>query len=200
MTIKPDKKLITKQWYVLSTISAILVLPAIFLQLLLPLQDGVTYAQVAVLLWPIIAGIILLEWLISAPLIILWIKNLSYQIEEDRVTIYKGILSKQQQNIPYRAVTDFMLHRSLYDRVLGIGTIRIQTAGQSHTATGYEGQLSGLSNWAELHQQLRDKLKSLHPVAQATAVSENASSISTDETLRHILEEVKAIRKALENK
>jgi uncharacterized membrane protein YdbT with pleckstrin-like domain len=158
MEIKPDKKLLTKQWLVLLTISVFLVFIAIALQLLIPLEEGVASNQVAIILWPITIGIILLLWAISAPIITLWIKNLTYYIEDDRITIFKGILTKQQQNIPYRAITDFILHRSLYARFLGIGAIRIQTAGQSPTATGYEGQLSGLVQWDDLHQQLRSKL------------------------------------------
>lgn len=200
MEIKPDKKLLTKQWFVLLTISVFLVIIAIALQFLIPLEEGETSSQVAIILWPITIGIILLLWAISAPIITLWIKNLAYYIEDDRITIFKGILTKQQQNIPYRAITDFILHRSLYDRFLSIGSIRIQTAGQSRTATGYEGQLSGLVSWEDLHQQLRSKLKILHPIAEATAVAESVSVLSSDDKLQQILEELKAIRKVLENK
>ncbi len=198
MEIKPDKKLITKQWLVLITLSVIISLIAIALQFLIPLKENVTSSQVAVILWPIAIGIILLMWAISAPIITLWIKNLTYYIEDDRVTIFKGILTKQQQNIPYRAITDFMLRRSLYDRFLSIGAIRIQTAGQSRTATGYEGQLSGLVQWEDLHQQLRSKLKILHPIAEATTVTESVTPLSSDDKLQKILEELKAIRKTLE--
>ena len=200
MEIKPDKKLLTKQWLVLLTISVFLVFIAIALQFLIPLEEGVTSSQVAIILWPITIGIILLLWAISAPIITLWIKNLTYYLEDDRITIFKGILTKQQQNIPYRAITDFILHRSLYARFLSIGAIRIQTAGQSRTATGYEGQLSGLVQWEDLHQQLRSKLKMLHPIAEATAVAESVSLLSSDDKLQQILEELKAIRKVLENK
>lgn len=200
MEIKPDKKLLTKQCLVLLTISVFLVFIAIALQFLIPLEEGVTSSQVAIILWPITIGIILLLWAISAPIIALWIKNLAYYIEDDRITIFKGILTKQQQNIPYRAITDFILRRSLYDRFLSIGSIRIQTAGQSRNATGYEGQLSGLVHWEDLHQQLRSKLKILHPIAEATAVAESVSVLSSDDKLQQILEELKAIRKVLENK
>ena len=116
MEIKPHRKLITKQWWVLLTISAFIVLLGIVLQLLISLNDDVTPDQVAVVLWPISIGLISLMWVIAAPIIVLWIKNLSYPIEDDRVIIHKGILTKVQQNIPYRAITDFILHRSLYDR------------------------------------------------------------------------------------
>ena len=200
MEITPDKKLLTKQWLVLLTISVFVVSPAIALQFLIPLEEGVTSGQVAIILWPVTIGIILLLWAISAPIITLWIKNLTYYIEDDRITIHKGILTKQQQNIPYRAITDFILHRSLYDRFLGIGAIRIQTAGQARTATGYEGQLSGLVQWEDLHQQLRSKLRILHPIAEATTVAESVSLLSGDDKLQQILEELKAIRIVLESK
>jgi len=200
MEIKPHKNLIAKQWLVLLTISLFIAVFGVALQLLIPLDEGVTSNQVAVILWPIIIGVILLMWVISVPIIILWIKNLSYFIEEDRITVYKGILTKVQQNIPYRAITDFILHRSLYDRFLKIGAIRIQTAGQSKNVTGYEGQLSGLAQWEDLHQQLRGKIKNLHPIADATAVAEKTVPLSSDDKLGKILEELKAIRKVLENK
>lgn len=198
MEIKPHKKLLTKQWLVLLTISFFIALFGIALQLLIPLGESVTSSQVAIILWPITIGIILLMWIVSAPIIILWIKNLTYFIEEERITIYKGILTKVQQNIPYRAITDFILHRSLYDRFLRIGSIRIQTAGQSKTVTGYEGQLSGLAQWEDLHQQLRSKIKNLHPIAEATAVAEKAVPVSINDRLGEILDELKAIRKVLE--
>jgi len=200
MEIKPHKNLLAKQWLVLLTISFFIALLGVVLQLLIPLKEGVTSSQVAVILWPITIGTILLMWAISVSIIILWIKNLTYFIEEEQITIYKGILTKVQQNIPYRAITDFILHRSLYDRFLRIGAIRIQTAGQSKTVTGYEGQLSGLARWEDLHQQLRGKIKNLHPIADATAVTEKTIPLSSDDKLGKILEELKAIRKVLEKK
>lgn len=200
MEIKPHKSLLVKQWLVLLTISIFIILLGVALHVLISLIEDVNSNQVAVILWPITIGIILLMWGISAPIIILWIKNLTYYIEDDRITIFKGILTKQQQNIPYRAITDFILHRSLYDRFLRIGAIRIQTAGQSRTATGYEGQLSGLIRWDDLHQQLRNKLKTLHPIAESTTVAEDTSHLLSDDKLQQILEELKAIRKVLENK
>jgi uncharacterized membrane protein YdbT with pleckstrin-like domain len=170
------------------------------LQFIIPLNETVTSDQVARILWPITIGILILMWIISAFFVTLWIKNLTYHFEDDRITIFKGILTKQQQNIPYRAITDFVLRRSLYDRLLQIGAIRIQTAGQARSATGYEGQLSGLVRWDDLHQQLRGKLKSLHSIAGATTGAEPILSLSSDDKLKQIVEELQAIRNVLENK
>jgi uncharacterized membrane protein YdbT with pleckstrin-like domain len=195
MEIKPDKKLLTKQWYVLLTISFLIILLAVLLQILIPLSPDVTSNQAAVILWPITLGVILLLWIISAPMIILWIKNLNYYIDEDRITIHKGILSKIKQNVPYRAITDFQLHRSLYDRAHGIGSIKIQTAGQRPSATGYEANLAGLIEWDNLLEQLRTKVKKLYPAA---SISSAESSIFTEKEILHkILAELVEIKKRL---
>ena len=71
MEIKPDKKLFTKQWYVLLTISIFVLLAAVIIQTTVPLSPSVTSAEVSVILWPITIGAILLLWLICVPIIIL---------------------------------------------------------------------------------------------------------------------------------
>ncbi len=199
MELKPDNKLFTKQLIVLLTVTVSVLFVAIMIQVLIPLNPEEDAGDVAVILWPISGGLVLLMWIISVPIIRLWINNLSYSIGEERITIHKGILSKIQQNIPFRAVTDFRLHRSLYDRFLGIGAIQIQTAGQSRTATGFEGHLPGLLHWDELLKELREKLEKLHPVSQAAAVIEPENADAPDNIMQLILEELKAIRKAVEN-
>ena len=200
MEIKPDKKLVTKEWLVLATISISAILLGVILQFLIPLQEDVSSAETAEVLWPITAAAIFLMWVISVPIILLWIKNLSYHIEDDRVSIHKGIITKVQQNIPYRSITDFVLHRSLFDRLLGNGSLRIQTAGQSRSASGYEGQLSGLIQWSELHEQLRGKIKRLHPVSESTATAEPGAQPGSQTQLNQILDELRAIRKIMETR
>jgi len=198
MEIKPNKKLLTKQWYVLLTISFLILLVGVILQITIPLNPKVTANDVAGILWSIILGVILLLWLITVPIIKLWIKNLSYYIDEDRITIHKGILSKIKQNVPYRAITDFQLYRSLYDRFLGIASIKLQTAGQSPTATGFEAKLSGLIDWDDLLEQLRAKVKRLYPTSDVLSTTD---SIATEkDLLEKIFEELKGIRSALEKR
>ncbi|MEE9572130.1 MAG: PH domain-containing protein [Candidatus Neomarinimicrobiota bacterium] len=198
MEIKPNKNLFTKQLYVLLTISFLVLLVAAILQLTIPLNPKVSAGDVAAILWSIVFGVIFLLWLIAVPIIKLWIKNLSYFIDEDRITIHKGILSKIKQNVPYRAITDFQLHRSLYDRFLGIASIKLQTAGQSPTATGFEAKLSGLIDWDDLLEQLRAKVKRLYP--SSVTLETNESIANDKDLLEKILEELKGIRNALEKK
>jgi uncharacterized membrane protein YdbT with pleckstrin-like domain len=196
--LKPDKKLVTKQWAILLVLSCLVVLVALLLQFLLPLSEDVTSEEVSALVWPIAGGVIFVLLVIVGPILVIWVKNLSYMVGEEKVNIHKGILTKVQKNIPYRAITDFVVNRSIFDRILGIASIRIQTAGQSQTPTGYEGNIAGMVDWKGLHTILRDRIKKLHPVSEALATREPASSATERDLLVQILNELKAIRKAME--
>lgn len=194
MEIIPDKKLVTQSWLILITISVFILIFALILLIIPTLDSDVDFSQFSKYLWLITIGIILLMWIISVPIVILWIKNLSYIIEADKIVIRKGILTKVRQNIPYRMITDFMLERSLFERWLGIGSIKIQTAGQSQNQTGYEGKLSGLTNWDNLHEKLRaDLSETLSPSKESTK-----SSDENEEPLENILQELKKISTILE--
>jgi len=190
-SIKPDRKYFTVCNYIMLTISGLTIIGLAIFHLIMFLAGG--ESEVILGFWIVGAALNIAMWAISYPILVLWIKNLEYIIREDRITIHKGIISKTQQNIPYRSITDFALRRGLFDRMIGIGSISIQTAGQSHSADGYEGTLKGLLDYDELQTELREKLKSMHPVSEATANLE-AVPASESNVLLKILEELKEIR------
>ena len=194
-TIKPDKKYWTAQILILATISVITLISAGILHLIINYSNPAP--ESTLVLWAICCGANLVMWIISYPIIQFWTKNLTYIVRDDRITILSGILTKKEQNIPYRSITDFVLKRGPFDRYLKIGTIQVQTAGQSQTATGYEGCLSGILDYNSVHGDLRDKLKSLHPVSESTTTSEPIN-LSNENVLTQILEELKKIRKNTE--
>ena len=192
--IKPDKKYYTAQLLILSILSSLIIIGAIVINLIIYYQEGPDSEGITVI-WLICLGIMSSMWIVSLPIIHLWINNLSYFIHDDRITVQSGILTKKEKNIPYRSITDFVLVRNPFDRILGIGTIKIQTAGQS--AEGYEGNLSGLLDYGTIHANLREKLKTLHPISESTATSEPIKQ-TDDSVLIQILEELKDIRRNTE--
>lgn len=197
--IYPDKKLFTKQIYILLTFTSFLFLFALFFQLLLPLGK-VSFGRVAIVVWPIFLGVNFLIYGITLPLSKLWINNLKYTVEDERLRLNKGIISKIEQTIPFKAVTDFQLHRSLYDRFLGIASIKVQTAGQTQSPTGYEAVFAGLSEWETLIEDLREKIMVAQrggSLAQTVAGSDEVSKVNDMSVL---VEEVKKIRELLEKK
>lgn len=194
MDFKPAKKLITKSWLNLISITILIVVIAFVMYLFPALDSDIDFSAFIHYLWWITFLLILATWLISVPIMILWIKNLNYSIEDDRIVIHKGILTKIKQNIPFRMITDFMLERSLYDRWLGIGSIKIQTAGQSQNSSGYEGKFSGLIEWEEMHEELRSKLKETHRTNLEKPAEEQKTSLA------EILQELKKISSILEKR
>ncbi|MBT4332647.1 MAG: hypothetical protein HOD64_05150, partial [Candidatus Cloacimonetes bacterium] len=90
MEIRPDKKLITKGWLTLTTLSFVIVIFAGLLHIIPALDSSVDFAQFSFYLWRIVFLAIILMWIITAPIMILWIKNLSYFIESDKIVINKG--------------------------------------------------------------------------------------------------------------
>ncbi len=195
--IRPDKLFYKKCFWILWTITGSIFFPIICLFILNLFINSWELRNVVIILFLSVAGSLVLMWLISIPIIKLWIKNLEFIIKDDRITLHKGILTKTQQNIPYRSVTDFALKRTLYDRWLGIGSINIQTAGQSHNPSGYEGSMVGLVDYETLHSDLKEKLKVLHPISQSVTTSESLKQ-SDDNVLNQILDELKTIRKHIE--
>jgi putative membrane protein len=193
MQVLPDRRWLTKQYLVLATISLIVpVIAGLIHMIVLLATDPTDDVSIGLtVIWSVAGGLIGLLWAIAVPAVIMWYHRLGYQIEEDEITIRKGILTKIEQGIPLRMITDFRLQRTPYDRLLGIGSIQIQTAGQSQAATGYEGKLAGLEEWEALHQDLRNRVRG----AESAPARAGGQKPAPD-----LLEEVRAIRRILENR
>jgi uncharacterized membrane protein YdbT with pleckstrin-like domain len=191
-SFKPNKKYFTKVLWMQFTITVLLIILMILIYFIIRIANG--NLEAAYIVWMIGILALFLMWIISTLISFLWIKNLEYFVHEDRINIHKGMLTKSQQNIPFRAITDFVLVRTLYDRILGIGSVKIQTAGQSTQPSGYEGKLGGLLDYDKWHSELREKIKSLHPISESITTKET-EKISDVTVLKQILEELKEIRK-----
>lgn len=192
-SITPDAKFKTKVQYYHFTTTAFVVVAAAIINFLVQANQPPPDAPPVV--WIVLGIILAFVWLIVYPLVSLWINSLSYEVLEDRVTLRSGILTKTEQNIPFRAITDFVLVRSLFDRMLGIGTIKIQTAGGSSLESGYEGTLSGLLDYEKWHNELRSRMQGMHSPAGPATTSEPGSD---GDVFADMLIELQAIRKVLE--
>ncbi len=194
--VRSAPKLLYKLLFVMVTITVITLACGVGLQALIALKPEHSRAEVGAVLWPIVWVLTVVGWIIAVPIMALWVRNLSYIVGDERISIHKGLLSRIQQNIPYRAITDFQLHRSPFDRLLGIGSLRIQTAGQGQTATGYEGNLAGLVDWEDLLERLRSKVQQYQAAPGAYSSSVNINQVE----LSDILNELRAIRTAIEER
>ena len=190
-SLKPDKMYLKKQIYIailITFITHIIFIP--FCLFVLGEKDnGTLVLMLGSICWVILCFVILFFYK-------LWINNLSFVIKDSSIAIYKGIFTKIEQNIPNSKVTDFVLYRDLFDRFLGIGSIKVQTAGASGES-GFEGVLDGILDYDEVHKNLRDKLVSIQ--SSTSNESTENRSISNNTVLEEILNELKDINKKLNN-
>lgn len=138
-------------------------------------------------------------WVLLAALIPPYFRSISYELTDKEIIVRKGIMTKVVKTVPYRTITNIVEARDLIDRYwVRLGSIRIQTAGMSGTA-GYEGSLDGLEDWSKVNSEVQDRLRAFRGAMSPTA-TEVEPSRASDASLAEVLQELKAIRKALEDK
>lgn len=145
----------------------------------------------------IIAALINALWLVPALLLIpFYYRSLRYEIQEDEVIVRVGVITKSVKHVPFRTVTNLKVMQGPFDRLFGIGTLNIQTAGMSGQS-GAEESLVGLPNHQEVYQQVATALRRFRG-AMAPTQAEEEPAPPGDHALAAILAEVRAIRESLE--
>lgn len=187
LEITPDPAFKKKAFLEFTVVALLIILPIEMIHLILYLSNDDPVLKVFVILDLIV---LIILYGISLPLRIWWINNLFYRISPDRITITKGILSRIEVNIPFKMVTDFKLTRSPFDRILKIGSILAQTAGQGSAVP--EGLMQGLRDYRTIHDGLKKRLAEYeHHVSEG-------KEAGSDRTLSDLYGELVQIRKLLE--
>ena len=104
-------------------------------------------------LLPIIGGILLLVVVIA---VIQW-AYFKFRITEDRLLIRKGFIKKTALDLPYERVQGINVERSLVDRIIGLVSVTLDTAGSVQA----EGKLPSLRT--EVADHLRASVAALRP-------------------------------------
>jgi hypothetical protein len=76
--------------------------------------------------------------------------------------------------------------------------VKIQTAGMSGQ-TGFEASLDGLDDWSAVNKEIQDRLREFRGAMSPTAAEVETSAVASD-VLADMLEELRAIRSAIEKK
>ena len=91
-------------------------------------------------------------WVTAISIFVLWmvytyiyVKRIDYSLAgwegevSPEIFVRKGIIQITQKHVPFRTVTHIKTRRGVFDRLFGIGTIQIETAAKSSTASAGEG-------------------------------------------------------------
>ena len=123
--------------------------------------------------------------------------RLRYEIHDDEVIVHVGLITKSIKHVPFRTVTNLQLNRGPFDRMFGIGTLNIQTAGMSGQK-GAEESLMGLNNVQEVYAIVAKALRRYRSALAPDQAGEELAPALDGQVLGELLAEVRAIRATLE--
>lgn len=196
-TFKPSSQYLTKLRVAITIVALLILAGGILLGWLMSFDKDIGTSGARIVF--IVTAIADAVWWVPAMLLTgPYYRSLSYEIQDDEVIMHVGIWTKSVKHVPYRTVTNLVVKRGILDRLFGLGTLKIQTAGMSGT-TGAEESLEGLDNVEEVYDMVVTELRRFRGSMAPTAAEEEVEpAVASTDALSAILTEVRAIRHALE--
>ena len=106
-----------------------------------------------------VVAIVLLMWWLMLP-ILAW-RTTIYEVTTRRMRLRDGILTRHGRDIPLSRITDVSFRKGLLDRLLGCGTLVVESAGEhselSLTAIPHVEQVSALLFQLVEDERVRDR-------------------------------------------
>ena len=140
--------------------------------------------------------------IIAVGFIVYWISkfhsSITYVLEDDKITVTKGVWWKTKNFVPYNRITNVNIYQGPISRYLGLGKLSIQTAGfsgtGSHGGKVAEAEIFGIKNFEEVKDIVMKFVKGMKP----EAVEAEAEVKPSKDMNQQILAELRKIRKAVE--
>lgn len=138
--------------------------------------------------------------IIAIAIVLYWIprfySSLKYVLDDDDVTVTKGVWWKTKSVVPYNRITNINIYQGPISRRFGLAKLAIQTAGFSGvSSSGHktaEAELIGIRNFEETKDMIVGLVRGMKPQA-VEAEAEPSKHLN-----EQILEELRRIRKAVE--
>ena len=181
MEFGPDKKYLQKRqlvafmWFFFSLI--------IVLATFLGLYFGGGNKTTALIVLFSVGGVVVVWYILWIIYLSYYYKSMIYQLKGNEMIVRRGVFQKIEKNVPFRAVTNLAVFRSLFDRMFGIGTIRLHTAGYSGTPLPEEN-IEGLVNYQEVYDKLIAKIRPLQAMTPRASVEVEKQDLGFQEQLR----------------
>jgi membrane protein YdbS with pleckstrin-like domain len=206
MEFQPDTKLRTK--YTLQLLTApllifiLIIIPfSVFFYLLFPPFPGIYQVWLQFLFWGFVFCFIwTVPGLIAIPF---YVARIRYIIRDDEIMVKRGIITITQRVVPTRAITNVSLRRGPYDRLLGIGSVKIETAGQMGAQAGTpspEVALDGLIDYDKINNHILDLIRRYRSGYALTTEVEREPVDDTALLLQKILSELQKLNETMEQK
>jgi membrane protein YdbS with pleckstrin-like domain len=148
ITLRPSPKYQYQQWAVIVCVFVFLILPFILLGFVPELG----------LLYVLVFMFANLLWLAPAMILVpVYYRSIEYQLTERDLVARRGIVIRAEDVVPYTMITNIAVRRGPFERLLGLGTLHVHTAGFSQQA-GAEARIVGLAEWDRVHSDLLERV------------------------------------------
>ena len=129
----------------------------------------------------------------------LWIpryyETIVYRLSEDEAHSRRGVWFKHSTVVPYNRITNIDVSQGPISRRLGIGTLKIQTAGYSGSVRA-EMMIEGIEHFEELKNVMVSLVERKKP--ESVETYEEETRLSREDINVKILNELERIRRLLE--
>jgi putative membrane protein len=189
LTLRPEKDLRTLWCVIWAIVFAI----GTLLLLLLMLANAVLF------------GIVLLLWLITMVLIVLWLPayhaTLLYTIEGDAIRGKGGVFWRKHVTVPAWKITNMDVTQGPLQRLFRLGTIHVQTAGAGG-AQGAQAELRllGIRDLEGVKEAITERIRGYDAAREARGAAPHSPSGDEQQILSEILRELQTIRTLLQNR
>ncbi|MFP4401714.1 MAG: PH domain-containing protein [Candidatus Nanoarchaeia archaeon] len=152
LEIKPNVKIAMLSSFIGVAIFALFALPIGGLSLIGSIISGATGAIVSLLIIFLILGAIIL---LSLYFQYKYYSNIVYRFYNSQIEYFDGFLTVQKHTVSYQRITNSSYSQTFIDRVLGVSTIIIETAGSSSNLT-----IKYINNGEEINNKIQSILQS----------------------------------------
>lgn len=108
--------------------------------------------------------ILFLAGVLGVALTSFYVRSFEYQVHGSEIIVRKGLFNVTTKHIPFTNVTNIAIRSGLVDRLLGIGTIEIETAGGSQSTFEPLVKIEGIRIYEEVAYFILGRLQHINSV------------------------------------
>ncbi|MDR2487169.1 MAG: PH domain-containing protein [Clostridiales Family XIII bacterium] len=127
--IEPGRHKVSKKYIPLTILRAFRQLVVALLAAAAASIRGIMELDIGIPLPLIILGVIVVIAIPCTIGSVIGYKRFSWEITDEELHIYKGLISRKQLHVPYRRIHSAEIGATVFDRILGVVTLKMDTAG-----------------------------------------------------------------------
>jgi uncharacterized membrane protein YdbT with pleckstrin-like domain len=125
-----------------------------------------------------------LVWLIPAEILTpIYINSIEYSVLSEsgetmpEIYVKKGILTITRKHVPFRTITNISSNAGVFDRLFGLGSVSVETAGYSgQKQSGPEEKLEGIMFYEEVRDFILNELRKFRTPYTTTTEPDKAET------------------------